>query len=153
MKIYLINKKEREVLKESSKFLDITNVFKELNIQKSFCVGYLNELMSKYSSYEEWCKGYFESGEERQTLLNSLDSITRKANLDYDYFSDKGKTPIKAIFAYNSQYGRTKDELGDFAQIIKTKMDEKGFEYSLEEIYAVVYMNVIQLPWENKKEA
>ena len=153
MKIYLINRRERERLKESKDFIEISSFFKNLNLNKSFCIGYLNELMSKYNSYEDWVKGYFESGEERLSLLNSLDSITRKANLDYTWFMESGRTPIKSIFSYNSEYGRTKDELGDYAKVIKDKMDEAGYSYSLEEIYAVVYMNIVQIPWEQKKEA
>ena len=152
MKVYLINKEDRKKLLETEEYKNIFKVFNELNIHKSFCVGYLNNLMKKYSNYKDWQTGYFDSGKERLVLLDSLDSITRKANMEYDYFMTSGRTPFKAIYNYNSDYGRTKEELGDFAKFIKEKMDSEGLEYSIENIYAVVYMNVIQFPWENKKE-
>lgn len=152
MKIYLINKEERENLKKTTRYTNILKVLRELNFQKSFCIGYLTELMTKFANYKDWQIGYFESGKERLELLSSLDSITRKANMEYDYFMTSGRVPNQAIYSYNSSYGRTKEELGEFAKFVKEQMDEKGYEYSIEDIYAVIYMNVIQIPWENKKE-
>ena len=73
--------------------------------------------------------------------------------MEYNWFIESGKTPKKAIFDYNSNYGRTREELGDFAVLLKSKLDEKELNYSLETIYAVLYMNIIQIPWETKKEA
>lgn len=149
--IYLMTKTKREEFRNTDTFKAIMQKINELYLNSSYTVGNIKEFISKYSTYDEWRKGYFESGEERKDLLANIDSITRKANTDYSYNIHWNKEPREYVPYINVEYGRTKEDLCEFAEILKKDFEEMELPYTLEEIFAVVYMYVIQIPWEEKE--
>lgn len=149
--IYLIPKKKREEFRTTDRFKAILSEIEPLHIKNSYTIGNISELIKKYNTYEEWREGYFSSGSQREEILSGLDNLTRKANTDYSYFIFKGKLPQEYVPYINEDYGRTKEDLCTIAEILKKDFEEKEIDFSLEEIFATIYVYVIQIPWEEKE--
>lgn len=149
--IYLMTKTKREEFRKTDRFKEISEVISKLNLNSSYVSGNIKNLINKYSNYDDWRKAYFESGEERQSILSNVDNITRRANTDYSYNLFTGKTSREYVPYINEDYGRTKEDICQIAEIIYKDQTEKEKDFSLEEIFAVVYMNIIQIPWEQKE--
>ena len=147
MKVYLLNKTSRKNLKETGKYEKIKKQWIESGFENSFCIGSVKSLIEGCETFNDWKEKYFSTGEERAKLLKGLDSITRKKNTDYSWYIQSSKIPYGAVLQYNLQFGRTKEELGEFANLLKEQLIEKEIECSLEETYAVVYEQILEETW------
>lgn len=135
----ILSKTKRIELKKTSLFKESNKHWNELNLNHGYVVGYLMNLLNKSNAktFEEWEAYYLKSGLKRNDKIKSIENTQIRRNL----ISFNRDIP-KKYYKYNTDYGRTIDDLIDIAK----KLD-KVINVGIELAFNYVYIRVIDETW------
>lgn len=127
-----------------------------LGLNSPWSIGYVTKLISNksFKNKEEWIKYYFESGEERQRLINQKFSGEKKERvLDFLnplFYGNKGyltNDDTKDMLYINGYFGRTEEELLKLGEHLYRKMKERNPKTTLKFCQQSVFYRVICETW------
>ena len=127
------------------KFKSTNSIWNELHLNSPWLIGYVSEIIKqkKFKSKEEWKEFYFNSGQERKKIINSLHKSEQDI-LNGKYL--KSSFEKKHINLY---MGRTKIEIGKLGSELYRKLEENGNELNIteRECQFIAYFRVVCETW------
>lgn len=127
------------------KFRSTNAAWNNLMLNDPWSVGYVSQLIEtkEWSSKEEWEQFYYDSGEERQTLIPSaFQDILNNDSLQLTQ-KDRIQTLSWQYKNLNYQYGRTKEDLMNKAR----KLNSVAKNLTLDECFECVRFRTICETW------
>lgn len=124
VKIRLLPRCERDLFRQDDRFAKTNSIWCDKKFNNPFNVGQTMLLVQGCKTRDEWCEKYIRSGLERKSLLKE-----------------------KKLQNYDTQYGRTLEDLGSIAVVLRDEASKIGVELSLEEALATVVIRVVDDTW------
>lgn len=121
------------------------DAWNKLNLNSKWSVGCVSELIQskKWSSKEEWESFYYNSGEERLSLISGNENVLNNFRMSFWQHS-KQPDELKSI---NYYHGRTREDLMEKARVLYDAVKGNGYNLSLDECFECVRFRTICQTW------
>lgn len=137
---------------DAAKFRSTNAPWNILMLNDPWSVGYVTTLIElvQFVQKEDWEKFYYESGQQREQLVATLD-IEHQKIVNDESLIRINKNAISQLswdlINLNKQYGRTKDRLFRKAQILFENVKSNGLGLTVDECFECVRYRVICETW------
>ena len=137
---------------DAARFSSTSNAWNELMLNDPWSVGNLNTLieLKAFKVKEEWEAFYYQSGEERENLLQRWDASTQ-AMLQNESLIRTDREFVHGLSwnlkNLNTQFGRTRERLYHKGEILHNHVRDNGFGLTVEECFQCARFRVVCETW------
>lgn len=137
---------------DTIKFRTTNGFWNDLMLNDPWSVGYVTTLIEliPFQKKEDWEDFYYNSGKQRQQLVNAL-NLNEQKIVNNESLIRVSKNTINALGwdlkNLNTQYGRTKEQLNKKGQILYETVKANGLDLTLAECFECVRFRVICETW------
>lgn len=134
------------------KFRNTNAAWNKLCLNDPWSVGYVSTLVEAhlFNAKEEWEDFYYQSGQKRQELVNSLNNQLQRLLNDHILRHTDSQQILSIdgqLKNLNFYYGRTKDQLREKGIILYEAVSNRGIKISQEECIECVRFRTICETW------
>lgn len=133
---------------DRDKFSSTNGMWNKLMLNDPWSVGYVSALieLQSWKSKEDWEDFYYQSGEQRRSLLGENRAILDDFSLIRTNRAEVNKL-LWDVKNLNTQYGRTREDLNGRAEALYAAVRNNGHGLTLEECEECVRFRVICEIW------
>lgn len=137
---------------DAARFRSTNDAWNELMLDDPWSVGHLTTLieLKTFKSKEEWESFYYQSGEERERLLQRWDAPTQ-AMLQNESLIRTDRDFVYGLSwnlkNLNTHFGRTRERLYQKGEILYNHVRDNGYGLSVEECFECVRFRVVCETW------
>lgn len=133
---------------DRDKFSSTNGMWNKLMLNDPWSVGYVSALieLQSWKSKEDWEDFYYQSGEQRRSLLGENRAILDDFSLIRTNRAEVNKL-LWDVKNLNTQYGRTREDLNGRAEALYAAVRNNGHGLTLEECEECVRFRVICETW------